>query len=133
MGLYISRLAVGKCSSSGVNTLTPSPQANCLGTSPTPQLLQLKNLREVVCVGRTKTTHNPELQYSFSIPCEKTSTGDSKHNSRGPSSGSVCLRQGCRVPFEILLFELILVHPPQRKPLRTQEPWREPGLESTRM
>ena len=28
------------------NTLTPSPQANLLGTSPTPHLLQLKNLRE---------------------------------------------------------------------------------------
>ena len=40
----------------------------------------------MVWIGRTITTHNPELQFSFSTPCAKMSAGDSKHKSRGPSN-----------------------------------------------
>src|ERR1035438_9923639 len=57
---------------------------------------------EVVWVGRTITTHTPELQFSFFDTLWKTSAGNPKRNWLGPSNSNVYLRQGWRVPFEIV-------------------------------
>jgi hypothetical protein len=62
--LYIPRLALGKVLAAAAKTLTPLHQANCLGTSPTAQLLQLKNLREVVCIG-TRTVNNSQSRVAI--------------------------------------------------------------------
>jgi len=76
--IYIFRLAVGKCFSNGIqrtDCVAPSklPRYKSDSTTVTPQ----KSSRGG-SVGRTITAHDPEWQYSFSIPFENMSTGDSK-------------------------------------------------------
>ena len=82
------------------NTNSFAPKETALDISPTPQLLHLKNFWDVVCVERTITTHNPELQYYFFDTLDKMSTGDSP--AQLARSSSICLRQGGRVSFEIV-------------------------------
>jgi hypothetical protein len=58
-----------------LSTRTRSPKLTAWVQVRFHSLLRLKNFRQVVWVERNTTTHNPELQSSFSMPCGEMCRG----------------------------------------------------------